>query len=40
MSTFFESRAGKRIGNLIAEGQINSEFVATKKSRFIVANPD
>ena len=31
MFTFFASRAGIRIGNLIAEGQIDSEFVATKK---------
>ena len=38
MFAFFASPAGKRIGNVIPEGQINSEFVATKKSRFVVAN--
>jgi hypothetical protein len=32
MFTFFQSRAGIRIGNFIAEGQIDSEFVATNKS--------
>ena len=32
MFTFFASRAGIRIGHLIAEGQIDSEWVATNKS--------
>ena len=32
MFAFFESGAAIRIGNFIAEGQINSEFVPTKKS--------
>jgi hypothetical protein len=35
---FFESRAGIRIGNSIDRGQIDSEFVATHKSRFSIAN--
>jgi len=34
MFSFFASRAGIRIGNFIAEGQIDSEFVATKKPYF------
>ena len=32
MFTFFESRAGIRIGIFIAEGQSYSELVATNKS--------
>jgi hypothetical protein len=40
MFTFFESPVGIRVCNFIAEGQIDSEFVATKKSRLLVANPD
>ena len=32
MFSFFESRASIRIGNFIAEGQVDSEFVATNKS--------
>ena len=38
MFTYFESRAGIQIGNFIAEGQIDTESVATKKSRFLIAN--
>ena len=38
MSTFFESRACIRIGNSIHRGQIDPEFVATHKSRYLIAS--